>query len=84
MSRINLLEIEYSEGVGIYGPAVLKNGQIVSQSVVAEDFGELQGKLEIAYKALQEIASISERSCEKYVSIADGIAVDALVRLETE
>jgi len=39
-------------------------------------------KLQIAIDALRRIAAINEKSCEKYVAIADSIAIEALVELE--
>lgn len=40
-------------------------------------------KLEIALVALRKISKISEKDCAKYVAVADGIAIDALVALES-
>lgn len=55
------------------------------RAVLRGDYGASESeRLAIAIDALKAIANINERSCEKYVSIADGIAVDALVRLEAE
>lgn len=39
-------------------------------------------KLDLAIKALRKIANIKTPSCEKYVQIADDIAVETLVALE--
>lgn len=84
MSKVDLLNFEYSEGIGTYGPIVLKNGRAVSQSVVARDIESLQDKLEMAYAALKGILDIPEADCELYVRMADEIAMTAIALLETE
>lgn len=40
-------------------------------------------KLKIALDALRRIANIKTASCERYVQIADEIAIEALVTLES-
>lgn len=41
-------------------------------------------KLDLAIKALRKIANIKTPSCEKYVQIADDIAIEALATVEDQ
>ena len=45
---------------------------------------ELKAANKALLKALRKIADIDTPSCEKYVAIADSIAIDALVAYDTE
>jgi hypothetical protein len=55
---------------------------LYSYDEMAIQKSKLEASLAIAEKALREIVAISVSDCADYVRIADGIAIEAIAKLE--
>ena len=56
----------------------------MDRPISKELFEKVREQRNVLLIALRQIADLDEKSCEKYVAKADGIAIEALVKVETD
>ena len=56
----------------------------MDRPISKELFEKVREQRNVLLIALRQIADLDEKSCEKYVAKADSIAIEALVKVETD